>query len=270
MNNCSDKHVRGAWGFLGAAINFGKSLTATTCLHIREVSWERGRLARRFSTRSRLSSSTNGDSGDGPRFERHNFWLHPGALGPVFLALALWVLVPAGCAGPALNPDMHNTFLDSHDLVVMTDKMAASIASDPILASLTARGPITIVLTPLKNETDQLIPRDQGDIFLHRLRALLTAEPMLRRQFIFVLNRATYQRLEKRERLGVAQLGPKVRRLQPGYALQATFYSDNKVSPEYRSAYYLCTFFLTNIHTGQIIWEGSYETKKAVHSGFLD
>ncbi|MGC8625563.1 MAG: hypothetical protein ACP5VQ_09915 [Phycisphaerae bacterium] len=193
-----------------------------------------------------------------------------GNMAAAFLAIAFWVLGLAGCAGPALNPDMRNTFLDSHDLVVMTDKMAAQIAADPILARLTAQGPLTIVLTPVKNETDQIIPRAQADIFLHRLRALLTAHQSLRRQFIFVLNRATYQRLAARERPGAASLGPKVKRLQPGYALQATFYSDNKVSPEYRSAYYLCTFFLTNIHTGRIIWEGSYETKKAVHSGFLD
>ena len=186
------------------------------------------------------------------------------------LAVGMLLLALSGCGGPALNPDMRNTFLDSHDLVVMTDKMAAAMASDPIMTQLAERGPMTIVLTPLKNKTDQIIPRRQGDIFLHRLRALLTAHESLRRKFIFVLNKATYQRLAAREQTETVSLGPDAGRLQPHYALQATFYSDNKVSPEYRSAYYLCTFFLTNIHTGEIIWEGSYETKKAVHSGLLD
>ncbi len=186
------------------------------------------------------------------------------------VALTIWLLGLAGCGGPALNPDMRNTFLDSHDLVAMTDKMASAIASDPVIARLTSHGPITIVLTALKNNTDQIIPRNQGDIFLHRVRVLLTAHQSLRREFIFVLNRAAYQRLAAGELPGIGPLGPDVNRLQPLYALQATFYSDNKVSPEYRSAYYLCTFYLTNIRTGRIIWEGTYETKKAVHSGFLD
>ncbi len=186
------------------------------------------------------------------------------------LALTILLLGLAGCGGPALNPDMRNTFLDSHDLVAMTDKMASAIASDPAIARLTSHGPITIVLTPLRNNTDQIIPRNQGDIFLHRVRALLTAHQSLRREFIFVLNKAAYQRLAAGEQPGIGPLGPDVNRLQPQYALQATFYSDNKVSPEYRSAYYLCTFYLTNIRTGQMIWEGTYETKKAVHSGFLD
>ncbi len=189
---------------------------------------------------------------------------------PALFGLIALVMAVSGCAGPALNPDMRNTFLDSHDLVVMTDKMASSIAADPVIAQLTAHRPMIIVLTEMKNKTDEIIPRAQGDIFLHRVRALLTAHQSLRRQFIFVLNKATYQRLAAQKELGTAQLGPRADRVQPGYALQATFYSDTKVAPEYRSDYYLCTFFLTNIHTGQIIWEGSYETKKAVHSGFLD
>lgn len=186
------------------------------------------------------------------------------------LTVWMFLLGLGGCSQSALNPEMRNTFLDSHDLVVMTDKMAAAIASDPVIAQITEHGPMTIVLTALKNKTDQIIPRYEGDIFLHRVRALLTAHESLRREFVFVLNKATYERLAAQEQTGSAHLGPNASRLQPGYALQATFYSDNKVSPEYRSAYYLCTFFLTDIHTGQIIWEGSYETKKAVHSGFLD
>lgn len=188
----------------------------------------------------------------------------------VLPVMVMFLLEVAGCGQSALNPNMQNTFLDSHDLVVMTDKMAAAIASDPVIAQITLHRPMTIVLTALKNKTDQIIPRNEGDIFLHRLRALLTAHQSLRRRFIFVLNMATYQRLAAQQQTPSLQLGPNASRLQPGYALQATFYSDNKVAPEYRSAYYLCTFFLTDIHTGQIVWEGSYETKKAVHSGFLD
>ena len=201
-----------------------------------------------------------------------NAWCYPAIQGRGWGALVMTILLLglAGCGGPALNPNMRNTFLNTHDLVAMTDKMASALASDPVIARLTSHGPLTIVLTPLKNETDQIIPRSQGDIFLHRVRALLTAHQFLRREFIFVLNRATYQRLAAAQQSGSSRLGPDVNRLQSLYALQATFYSDNKVSPQYRSAYYLCTFYLTNIHTGRMIWEGTYETKKAVQSGFLD
>lgn len=175
----------------------------------------------------------------------------------------------AGCAGPAINVRARSTFLDSHDLVNMTDKMAASIASDSIIAQITARHPMVIVLTPLKNETNEIIPTGQGDTFLHRVRVLLTAHPSLRSRFVFVLNPATFNRLQKQEQIPPAQLGPRESRVLPQYALQATFYADTHVAPKYRSDYYLCTFFLTNIHSGHMIWEGSYETKKTVHSSIL-
>ena len=174
------------------------------------------------------------------------------------------------CCGPAISTHAYNTFLDSDDLIRMTDQMAAAISSDPAIAHITAQSPMAIVLITLRNYTDQIIPRDQGDIFLHRVRALLTAQPSLQKRFIFVLDYAAFQRLLSENAFPASELGPRENQLTPQYALQAAFYSDTHVSLEYRSDYYLCTFFLTNITTGQIVWEGSYETKKTLKSGFLD
>ncbi len=185
------------------------------------------------------------------------------------LLLALFTVSVSGC-GTALNRNMESTFLSGHDLMVMTDKMAASIASNPQIAAITVHGPMVIVLTHLRNMTDEIIPRGEGDIFLHRVRVLLNGEPALRSRFVFVLNRETFKELQVQEGWSAAQLGPDVRRLQPKYALRAVFYSDTKVAHRYRSDYYLCTYLLTNIRTGQIIWENSYEVKKAVHGSFLD
>lgn len=185
------------------------------------------------------------------------------------LLLVLLTVSVGGC-GTALNRNMESTFLSAHDLMVMTDKMAASIASNPQIAAITAHGPMVIVLTHLRNMTDEIIPRSAGDIFLHRVRVLLNGESALRSRFIFVLNRDTFKELQAQQGWGTAQLGPDVRRLQPEYALRAVFYADTKVAYQYRSDYYLCTYLLTNIRTGQIIWENSYEVKKAVHGSFLD
>ena len=186
----------------------------------------------------------------------------------VWSLLAVVVLALGGCGG--LNRNMQSTFLSGHDLVVMTDRMAAAIASDSHIAALTARGPMIIVLTPLKNMTNEIIPRSQGDIFLHRVRVLLTAEPSLRRRFIFVLNPQTYNHLLAQQGLTRSDLGGQAALLAPGYALQATFYSDTKANGYSRSDYYLCTYRLTNIVTGELVWEGTYEVKKAVTASFLE
>ncbi len=178
------------------------------------------------------------------------------------------ILCAGGCAGPAISVHARTPFLDSKDLINMTGKMAAKIASDPVIAAITARGPMVIVLDNLKNETNQIITRGQGDAFLHRVRVLLVSHQSLKGRFVFVVNPAALQRLQNHLGVSAASDGPPPG-IVPQYALQATFYADTKVSQTYRSDYYLCTFFLTNIATGHIIWEGSYETKKAVHGGFL-
>ena len=175
----------------------------------------------------------------------------------------------AGCAAPAINLHAPNTFLDSHDLTVMTNKMAVAIAADPVIVRLTEHGPMTIVLTRLKNETNDLIPPSEGDMFLQRMRVLLTAHAALRRRFVFVLNPATLRHLRQQQGLAATAWGPRQGGISPRYALQATFYADTHVAPKDRSDYYLCTFFLTNIQSGQVLWEGSYETKKMTHESFL-
>ena len=176
--------------------------------------------------------------------------------------------VLAGCAGPAINPRARTTFLDSRDLVNMTNKMAASITSSPAVARITTQGPMVIVLTPLKNNTNEIITRGQGDAFLDRLHVLLVSHQSLRNRFVFVVNPSVFRRLQ--QRYGSSEdLGIDPRSVKPRYALQAVFYADTKVAARYRSDYYLCTFFLTKIKSGRIIWEGSYETKIATHGSFL-
>ena len=198
----------------------------------------------------------------------------PLASRPRFFTACLALLLMAtmfcagGCAGPAISERARAPFLDSKDLINMTDKMAAKIAADPVIAAITARGPMVIVLDNLKNETNQIITRGQGDAFLHRVRVLLASHQSLKGRFVFVVNPAALRRLQNRLGLSAASDSPPPG-IIPAYALQATFYADTKVSQAFRSDYYLCTFFLTNISTGRIVWEGSYETKKAVHNGFL-
>ena len=188
--------------------------------------------------------------------------------GRTWLAAAAGVILVAitgGCSSDAINPDARTTFINSRDLIVMTDRMAASIASSPVLARLTARRPMVIALTPLVNETNSVITRGQGAAFLHRIRLLLSAHASLRARFIFVVGRRRYRALYRH----TLTQPPAGGRLLPQYALQATFYADTHVAPKLRSDYYLCTFFLTGIHNGVIIWQGSYEMRKVARSSFL-
>jgi hypothetical protein len=125
-----------------------------------------------------------------------------------------------------------------------------------------------IVLTPLKKNTNQIITRGQGDAFLDRIRTLLVSHQSLRRRFVFVVNPRVFHRLKQRYGSST-DLGVDPNSVRPQYALRAVFYADTKVAARYRSDYYLCTFFLTKITTGIIVWEGTYETKIVTHGSFL-
>ncbi|MGC8560300.1 MAG: hypothetical protein ACP5O1_06430 [Phycisphaerae bacterium] len=182
-----------------------------------------------------------------------------------WVACAISLVLIGGCAKDAINPHARTTFINSHDLIVMTDRMAADIASSPVLARLTARTPMVIALTPLVNETNSIITRGQGDAFLHRIRLLLSSHRSLQTRFVFVISRNRFRDVHQQTLAG----GSASERLLPQYALQATFYADTHVAPKLRSDYYLCTFYLTRIGSGAIIWQGSYEMQKVVHSSFL-
>ncbi len=198
------------------------------------------------------------------------------AVAGVVLAVSLL----AGC-GPAINRNAQNTFLTSDDLVRMTDKMAADLAKDSKVANIlrTTGRPMTIVLMPVRNETNEIIPESEKWMYVHRVRVLLSSKQVLRNQFTFVLNKADYEKLQSEEGVSTAALGPDESRIVPEYALTGTFYADTNTSSRNRSDYYLCTFQLTRINpgsaagsagTGEIIWENRYETKKTITKGLLD
>ena len=189
----------------------------------------------------------------------------------IALALGLAMLVGvAACNKTAINSKAETSFLDSTDLVTMTDQMAAAIASDSDVAAVTARKPMIVVMQELRNRTNEILRSPGKEIFVHRVRALLAEKQVLRQQFKFVLNRNAYDRLLKQEGFSASNLGETVDRIVPEYALTATFYADTKVNLDQRSDYYLCTYQLTHLGTGQILWEGKYETKKAITKDFLD
>jgi hypothetical protein len=191
----------------------------------------------------------------------------------MFVGVAVCITAMGGCNETAINKNREDTMLTATDLVTMTDDMAAKIASDPEVAQITSQKPMVIVMQRVENQTMEIMPHPQAEIYLARVRALLSEKQVLRRQFTFVLNKNTYEQLKLAEGAQGIDLGQDQDRLVPEYALKAVFYSDTKETNKSRSDYYLCTYQLTKIgdrNAGHIIWEGKYETKKKVVKGFLD
>ena len=187
------------------------------------------------------------------------------------LGLAVCVL-GAGCETTAVNRDAKTTQLDSYDMVAMTNQMAESIIADSRIHAAWAVGPLKIVIKPVTNLTNDIIPDNQAEIFVARLQGLLAKQPQLADRFVWCINRSDYEKL-RAEEIPDAKLGPSEDRIIPEYALYAEFHADTRVTRSTRSYTYLCVYKLTRISggtDGAILWEGSYETSKAIKKGFLD
>ena len=189
------------------------------------------------------------------------------------LALCVSCFSLSACESDAVNKDSHNSFLTAGDLTTMTDQMAQSIIADPYVQQATAQKPMIIVMQPIVNETNEIIRGNSKELYVHAVRVKLSTNPVLRTRFVFVLNKADYDKLRAEEHLDEAALGATEERVKPEYALTGHFYADTKASSNRRSDLYLCTFKLTHLsgpETAVILWEGSYETKKSVKKDFLD
>lgn len=192
----------------------------------------------------------------------------------MFFLLLIVGFCLGGCSGPAVNPQSRNSFLTSDDLTEMTDKMASSIAASPQVARVTQQKPMVIVMKPIINDTNEIIVGSEKELYVARVRALLASKQSLRDQFTFVLNRNDYEKLLRSEGLSadtpVEAATAGQNRYVPEYALTGRFYAQTNASSKQRSDNYLCTYQLTNLANGLILWENTYETKKHIKKDMLD
>ncbi len=162
----------------------------------------------------------------------------------------------------------HNTALDSLDLTVMTDRMAASIAGDSeVQAAIQREGKLRVVVEPVRNEMEAaVLPRGQAEAFTARVRYLLSKHAPDR--FTWIMNRDAFYRLRAQE-LDVP-LGPAPDAINPRYALVARFRSLADESSHIRTDAYLCVYELSDLQTRTILWTEKYEVRKTAVKGFLD
>ena len=190
------------------------------------------------------------------------------------LCVALCLVGAAGvaCETTAVNRDAKTTLLDSDDMVAMTNKMARSLIAEQRVTAAAAQGPLKIVIRPVENLTNEILPDNQAELFVARLQGLLSSQPELANKFVWVINRSDYAKL-RAEVLPESKLGPSEDRIVPEYMLHAEFRSLTNVSRGRRSDTYLCQYKLTKISgggAGAVLWLGEYQTSKEIRKGFLD
>lgn len=176
------------------------------------------------------------------------------------MLLILWTLL-LQCACATTPPRIQTTFLQSVDLVDMTDRMAESFVRDPIIsARTTSEERWVISISRVVNHTNQLIPDNQKWLYVGRLRASLAQTDVSKqRSLIWVIPPERWP-IVARE-LGVSE-EPYGLRMNPTHQLTAEFHTLTNTSAMVRSDAYLCSYQLVDLRSGTITWEDSWEVKR--------
>lgn len=172
---------------------------------------------------------------------------------------------PAGAPVVEMRPDergnVAGTGIESQDLVTVTDKMARSIIGIPEIARAQAKP--TIVLDPVVNNTRFPINKD---IFLTRIRTQLNSKAAGQVSFLDREMMKTLERERDLKRSGqvTASSDPNVVEFRGAdYFLTGKLDGLTTRTTQGTSDYVLYSFRLTSARTSEIVWEDSYEIKKA-------
>jgi PBP1b-binding outer membrane lipoprotein LpoB len=176
------------------------------------------------------------------------------------MTISAWLLTGCGPKEPPptiVDPSTpeRGVELDSKDVVTMAHQMAASIAACPHVAK-NEKQPVTVVMAGVKNQTRTIDYLSR--MSLAKIRVELNRQ-LPRGKVLFVMERGEQGALERAERGVPLGSSPGARRVRPDYVLKGRFLDH----PSRRGVYYLCTFQLAHLESGVIVWEDSYEVKRA-------
>lgn len=174
--------------------------------------------------------------------------------------IALSCVMLAGCGG---SPKVKTTFLNSVDLVDMTDRMAESFASKGRVADRSASDePWVISMYRMVNHTNEIIPDGEKWLYLARLRARLAQSNIAHdRNLVWIIPPERWPMVARELNVNEEPYGL---RMQPTHLLTAEFSALTNTSGRGRSDAYFCSYQLMDLGTGTIAWEDKWEVKKAV------
>jgi len=165
----------------------------------------------------------------------------------------------SGCGGP---PKARTTFLNSVDLINMTDQMAGSLAQHPVICARTMNDtPWIISINRVSNQTNQIIPEREKWLYIARLRTVLAQSSIGKeRQLIWVMPPEQWAAVQDE----LADPGEPIElRMKPTHQLTADFYTLTNTSGAGRSDMYHCAYVLLDLTSGEELWRASWEVKRA-------
>lgn len=175
------------------------------------------------------------------------------------LAAVNWL---TGCGG---RPKIRTPFLQSVDLVEMTDRMAESFTAAEVISSRSPDDdPWVTSIYRVVNHTNQIIPEREKWLYVGRLRAMLARSDVSQeKSLIWIVPPERWPDIAGAMNADVTG-EPYGLRMNPTHLLTAQFNALTTTSGAGRSDAYFCAFELLDLDTGRIVWQDAWEVKRAV------
>lgn len=172
-----------------------------------------------------------------------------------------WLLAVVAL-GACATPRVSTTQLTPADVVSMTDRMTVSLLEDEVIGTRDGDSERWVIsIDRVRNLTEHPMTVRQRWAAMARLRSRLAQTDFAQeRNIAWILPPDRWQQYAS------DSYNPRAQRLLPTHSLHATFYSDTTSSLAGRSDAYLCAFTLTDLNTGSVIWEDSFEVKYSQRS----
>ena len=171
-------------------------------------------------------------------------------------AIAIFLISAiVACSSPP-----RSTLLSTDDLQVMTAEMAADLQMGLFADRGPDSPPMRIAIHKVENLTSDIIPENQRWAIMARVR---DAQPIIvlgrERNVRFVIP-AEYLRDSRQQADSEPEFAAG---RKPTHTMTATFRSVTRTTGKHRTDLYSCEFRMTELSSGEIVWVGMFDFKKA-------
>lgn len=188
----------------------------------------------------------------------------------IIFAVFCSVIFGVSCATKSQRVDLDSdilygdTGITSKDFRTVCEQMARSMIQLPQIAN--ASSPPRISFVRVRNRTSEPLNKD---MFLTKIRTLLLKNSMGKMRFVDRSGDMKEAIDEERDmkRDGEVTFSKQAAKSGIDFFLTGELSSIDKTAGDKRATYTVYTFRLADAETGDIVWEDSYEVKKAVTYG---
>ena len=163
------------------------------------------------------------------------------------------------CVGACSAPP-RSTQLTTSDLDATTAAMAAKLASSKFLADRTADSPrVVIAISKVENLSSDIITEGEEWMLMQRVRDSLPIVQLgKQRNLAFVIPAEHLKAGQARGTLDAEFAKGR----KPTHEMDATFRSGTRTSGKDRTDAYLVEYRITDLSSGELVWDESFEFKR--------